>query len=111
MSEIIGIDPQGLIRLNKMGGPDFVRKMIDLFLEEAPGRLRDARNGEKAGDIGAIAAAAHSLKSSAHNFGASSLARTAEKIENLTRSSSCENLGALLDELDRAFATAKTWLE
>jgi HPt (histidine-containing phosphotransfer) domain-containing protein len=111
MSDITGIDPQGLARLNKMGGADFVCKMIDLFLGEAPERLNAARNGEKAGDLDAVAGAAHSLKSSAQNFGANGLARLAEKIEIQAHSKNCENLGDLLRDLEQAFAAVKVWLE
>lgn len=111
MIEVPGIDPEGLVRLNKMGGPDFVKQMIDLFLEEAPDRLRAARTGESAGDFKAVSEAAHSLKSSSHNFGATQLALLAEKIEILTRSDSCENLSGMLTQLESTYSTVKGWLE
>src|SRR5947209_5788250 len=97
MNNVSGIDPQGLVRLSKIGGPDFVGQMIDLFLEEAPERLDAAREAEKAGDLGAVADAAHSLKSSARNFGAERLADLAENIEITARSPGGENVSALLD--------------
>lgn len=111
MSDFTGIDPHGLARLNKIGGSEFVIKMIDLFLEEIPDRLRAARNGELAGDTQAVAEAAHSIKSSAQNFGAESLALIARKFEVMTRSNDCENLAALLNELEQTYAVAKAWLE
>jgi len=110
MSDFTGIDPEGLARLNKIGGPGFVRKMIDLFLDDAPKRLSAARNAERAGDLATIAEAAHSLKSSAGNFGAERLALTAQKIEFLTRANSSENLSRLLSDLDQAFAETREWL-
>jgi HPt (histidine-containing phosphotransfer) domain-containing protein len=106
-----GIDPQGLVRLNRIGGPDFVRQMIELFFKEAPERLSAARNGEKAGDLNTVTEATHALKSSARNFGANRLASLAEKIELMTRANSCENLSGLVADLDQAYAAAKTWLE
>jgi len=111
MSEYNGIDPAGLARLNKIGGAAFVRKMIDLFLEEAPERLTAARRGEEAEDLIAVAEAAHSLKSSAQNFGASGLSRIAGEIELRARANTCENLPALLNEIEGAYKTAKAWLE
>lgn len=111
MSNPNGIDPQGLARLKRIGGPAFVKQMIDLFLKEAPDRMRAARDGEKAGDLNAVTEATHSLKSSARNFGADSLASLAEKIEIMTRSNSSENLSGLLADLERAYAAARTWLE
>lgn len=111
MSDQTGIDPTGLQRLNKMGGPVFVRKMIDLFLEEAPVRLAAARKGEAAGDFNSVAEAAHGLKSSAQNFGASRLSRIAANIELQARGNTCKNLSSLLSDLEAAYSTAKAWLE
>jgi HPt (histidine-containing phosphotransfer) domain-containing protein len=111
MSDFTGMDPTGLTRLNKLGGPLFVRKMIDLFLEEAPDRLSAARRGAQAGDLVAVAEAAHSLKSSAHNFGASRLSRIAAEIELRAQANTPEELSALLGEIDAAYSAAKAWLE
>jgi len=111
MNAAPGIDPQGLMRLNKIGGPDFVGQMIDLFLEEAPERLIAAREAEKAGDFGAVADATHALKSSARNFGAERLADLAENIEMKARSQGGANISTLLDGLEQAYAPVKVWLE
>ena len=111
MSDYSGIDPAGLARLNKIGGPSFVKKMIDLFLEEAPERLSDARRGEQTGDLAAIADAAHSLKSSAQNFGANGLSRIAAEIEARARANRWENLSILLSDIETAYHTARVWLE
>jgi HPt (histidine-containing phosphotransfer) domain-containing protein len=111
MSDFTGINPQGLARLNKLGGPAFVIKMIDLFLGEIPERLSAARRGEQAGDLHAVGEAAHAIRSSAHNFGGDNLAFLAQKIEGMTRLNNCENLPELLDNLEQTYAVAKTWLE
>ncbi len=111
MSDYPGIDPTGLERLNRIGGALFVRKMIDLFLKEAPERLTAARRGEQAGDLIAVAEATHSLKSSAQNFGASLLSNIAGRIELSARANNCENLATSLSDLERAYGTARAWLE
>ena len=111
MNDSSGIDPTGLARLNKIGGPVFVRRMIDLFLEEAPDRLSAARKGEESGDLIAVAEAAHSLKSSAQNFGASRLSRMAGEIELRARANEGEKLPGLLGEIEAAYSAAKAWLE
>ena len=111
MSDYEGIDPAGLQRLNRMGGPAFIRKMIDLFLEEAPERLTAARRAEEAGDLVALAAAAHSLKSSAQNFGASRLSNVAAKIEAQARANRVENLSTLLSDLEDAYSAVTAWLK
>jgi HPt (histidine-containing phosphotransfer) domain-containing protein len=111
MNDSTGIDPAGLVRLHKIGGPPFVKRMIDLFLAEAPDRLSAARKGEQTGDLVAVADAAHSLKSSAHNFGASRLSRIAAEIESRMRANQGENLSALLGEMEAAYSAARVWLE
>ena len=111
MSDSSDIDPAGLARLNRLGGPAFVRKMIDAFLEEVPERLAAARKGEQTGDHAAIAAAAHSIKQSAYNFGATRVNRIAEKLDLAVRSNNIDNLSTLLDDLEQAYSTAKSWLE
>ncbi|MEA3209779.1 MAG: two-component system, sensor histidine kinase and response regulator [Chthoniobacter sp.] len=85
--------------------------MIDLFLQEAPGRLAAARKAEQTGEIGAIGEAAHALKSSAQNFGAIYLSQIAQKIERLAKENRPGEIPALLDDLERAFAEARAWLE
>ena len=111
MSDPSGIDPQGLAILKRIGGADFVKQMIDLFLKEAPDRLQAAREGEKAGDLKAVTEATHSLQSSARQFGAVRLANLAGRIEIMTSENSSENLSGLLGDLERAYATARAWLE
>ena len=111
MNDEPGIDPQGLVRLKRIGGAEFVCQMIALFLEEIPDRLSAAREGEKSGDLNAVADAAHSIKSSARNFGANHFGDLAENIELTMRSQCGENTSALLGELEQAFSPVKAWLE
>ena len=111
MNDFSGIDPAGLARLERMGGRPFVKEMIDLFLEEAPERLAAARHSEQAGDVAAVGEAAHALKSSARNFGATGLANIAEDIEMSVHAGQPGNLSTKLNDLEQAFSAAKSWLE
>jgi HPt (histidine-containing phosphotransfer) domain-containing protein len=100
-----------LARLEDIGGRDFVVEMIDLFLQVAPQRLDDARRGEQAGDLEAIAKAAHSLKSSAGNLGADAVQELAEQVEQLASACAAEAVSPLLRRLEQAFAESKVRLE
>ena len=111
MSDDADIDPTGLVRLDKIGGPDFVKRMIDLFLEEIPKRLAAAREGERSGDYAAIEKAAHEIKTSAYNFGASGLGFRAERLEVAMRSGCIENLSTMLDDFEQSYGPVKSWLE
>lgn len=104
------IDEQ-LANLRGLGGQQFVCEMIDLFLENAPKQLGAARIGMQAGDLVMVHRAAHSLKSSAGNFGAEALRELAGRIERLTGENKADTLPALLDELEAAFAQTRSYLE
>src|SRR5262249_28825691 len=111
MNETAEIDPSGLTRLSRWGGPPFVKKMILLFFQEMPLRLNEARKGTEKGDLEVVANAGHSIKSSALNFGASHFSAVAQQLEICARENRTGDLPALLNELDGAFARAKSWLE
>lgn len=105
------IDDAALEKLRKLGGPEFVVKMLDLFLENAPVRIEAARAGQRAGDLKAVEMAVHSLKSSAGNLGARELQQIAGRIEDLAEAGKGDGLSALLDDLESTFARVKTCLE
>jgi histidine phosphotransfer protein HptB len=75
------IDPIAFAELQASAGADFVRELIDTFLEEAPpmlAELREALAGARAEPFRRVA---HSLKSNASTFGAATLAATARDLE------------------------------
>lgn len=79
--EMSRIDRATLARLDRLGGPPLVTRMIELFLENAPERMGRATTGALEGDLAAIERATHSLKSMAANIGALELYALAESIE------------------------------
>ena len=62
-------------------GPEFVVELVNTFLEEAPGMLAELRSARADGDADRFRRAAHSLKSNANTFGATSLAARARELE------------------------------
>ena len=75
------IDPAVFAELQATAGADFVRELIDTFLEEAPPMLAELSDALGAGRAEAFRRAAHSLKSNASTFGALALAATARDLE------------------------------
>jgi HPt (histidine-containing phosphotransfer) domain-containing protein len=75
------IDGAVIERLDRLGGKKLVLGMIDIFLEHAPTRVEAARAGLNGADFDEIRRAAHSLKSSAGNLGATQLQALCEEIE------------------------------
>ena len=59
----------------------------------------------------ALSEAAHPLKSSAGNVGATRVQELAAQVELAAQEKKAELAGTQLDELERAFAEARTFLE
>jgi HPt (histidine-containing phosphotransfer) domain-containing protein len=99
-------------RLRKLGGDEFVKQMIDLFLDYTETKIADARKAGAAGDLAALAKAVHPIKSSAGNIGANRVQELAARLEQLGKQpTGGGELNRLLGELEFAFAEAKQVLE
>ena len=75
------IDPVAFAELQENAGEDFVRELIDTFLEEAPPMLEQLKESLDAGNAEGFRRTAHSLKSNSHTFGAFRLAELARALE------------------------------
>jgi len=99
------IDSAVFEELKETAGADFVRELVETFLNEAPGMLAELRRALAAGDADRFRRVAHSLKSNSNTFGASALAALAKKLElggfAVAREGSSEPLSALSAEYDR----------
>lgn len=105
------IDKSALERIDKIGGADLVRKMIDIFLTNVPQRLATAREGQQHGDFKAIEQAVHSIKSSAGNLGADALQELAGRIEALAEVRQGDGIPLLLNELEEILGQVIRCLE
>jgi len=74
-----------LARLQREGRPDIVSRVITLFLENAPGLLRELQDGVARGDMAVLRRACHALKASGANVGAVTLAAHCEELEAVAR--------------------------
>jgi len=92
--------------LQDTAGADFVAELVDTFLEEAPGLLAELRRALAAGQAPAFERAAHSLKSNANTFGATTLGALARSLElgSLAAAGDGQALDAVADEYRRAAA-------
>ena len=61
------------------------RKILSLYLGDAPARLANLRESFRTGDAAGIENAAHSLKGSSANLGAQGLAELCDEIESRSR--------------------------
>jgi HPt (histidine-containing phosphotransfer) domain-containing protein len=104
-------DPAALERLRSMGGAALLQKMIGLFFEHTPRRLRAAMDGENARDWYQVERAAHSLKSSAANLGLTAIHSLARRVEEMAESGQAEGMVRLIHEIDSLVPAAKAFLE
>ena len=105
------LEAAALDRLLRIGGQEFVVEMIELFLENAPERLRAARAAHEQSDHQALYRAAHSLKSTAANLGARRLQHAAERTEARASAKDTVALQPLLDEMNRRYDQVRERLE
>lgn len=107
MNEEIFFDENALVRLRKLGGDEFVIRMLDLFLDYAPQRLAAARAAEQAGDLTALGKAVHPLKSSAGQIGARRVQELAAQIEKLATQQQAGEISTWLAQLEAALEHVK----
>jgi HPt (histidine-containing phosphotransfer) domain-containing protein len=104
------LDCQALARLDRLGGADLVRRMLALFDEYGAARVDDALAAAKAKDWAEVARAAHALRSSAGNVGASRLLGVATQLEAAAGARKYFAVSFLLRQLDAAFGSARVRL-
>lgn len=108
-------DPPGaraaLERLRGFGGDGLVRDMAAIFLADMPARRARTEAGLAAGDLGAVAHAAHTMKSSALQFGAAALGRLCGDAERAARGGDREALARLVPAMARELDGFGRWLE
>jgi signal transduction histidine kinase/DNA-binding response OmpR family regulator len=97
------LDPDGSDRL--------LARLIALYRDDSSQLLADIDNGMRAGDADAIARAAHTLKSSSANLGATNVAAIARQIETAARSGEIAELKGPVTSLKAQRTVALSELE
>jgi CheY-like chemotaxis protein/HPt (histidine-containing phosphotransfer) domain-containing protein len=110
-AEAVTIDPKALQTLRELqrpGRPDVLTRVIDLFALDAPRLLAAMRDAVAASDAEALRHAAHTLKSTSANVGATMLTANCREIEQLARAAEVAAargpIGDAVGELDRVLA-------
>ena len=114
MPETTVIDPQAIENLRSLNPGDndeFLREITGIFLEDTPLRIAELEESLTAGDISRFTRAAHSIKGSSANLGATLLRQVAEKLEHESRTKGLAAAATLLEQLKAEFARAKGELD
>jgi HPt (histidine-containing phosphotransfer) domain-containing protein len=94
---------QGLIDLESDGSPGLVAELLGLLLTSAPEGFGAIEGGINRGDAAAVSGAAHSLKSSFANLGATELSQVSQEIEASARKGDLTRAPELLAALREGF--------
>ncbi len=114
MATDVAIDPEAIENLRLLNPDDenaFLKEIVDIFLEDTPERIAELKQCLAKFDQPTFTRAAHSIKGSASNLGATRVRSIAEKLEHQSRNSGLVGLDQLLSSLDDEFAIAKAELQ
>ena len=104
-------DPAALARLDRLGGPGFATRIIDIFLRDGPRHVGDARAAADARDAKRLAYCAHAVVSSAANLGATEFAGLARGLEHQALAGTWDAIPASVEAFERAFGALRARLE
>jgi HPt (histidine-containing phosphotransfer) domain-containing protein len=108
MSDVPAIDPQALEDLRALGGGEdaFVQEIVALYLSDSPLRIAELDRSLAAGNAEVFTRAAHSLKGSSANLGATALSAFAARLERCARQEGLAAVAPFLAETKAEFARA-----
>jgi CheY-like chemotaxis protein/HPt (histidine-containing phosphotransfer) domain-containing protein len=108
------IDPEAISSfrdLDDLTGDDLLGKLIDVFLDNSPKVLAEARAALAAHASPQLARAAHSLKGSCSNFGAKRLRAACERLEEFANRGVLEGAEELLKAVEQEYSSVRVALE
>jgi CheY-like chemotaxis protein/HPt (histidine-containing phosphotransfer) domain-containing protein len=101
----------GFRELEADSGDGILGKLIDLFLENTPAVLTEARTAVSRHASPQLARAAHTLKGSCSNFGAERMRGACSQLEQLAGQGNLDGAAELLDNLEKEFNYVRLALE
>lgn len=108
------LDPEAINNLRALGDEmeddTFLKEVIDIYISDTPKRLEEIRECLASGDAVRLARAAHSIKGSSSNLGASKVITLAKSIEQQAKES-LDNLEDDIAALEASYLEVKSALE
>jgi histidine phosphotransfer protein HptB len=100
--DVHALDPRSVRALYEILGEDdgALTEVIDAFVDEAPIRLAELRQGVEQGDAALAGRAAHTLKSNGLSFGAAELSSLCRRLETAARANELTGGEELIDRVD-----------
>lgn len=106
MSALPTLDLEAIANLRALSPDDgdvFLREILNIFIEDTPARIAELNNSHAVGNVANFVRAAHSIKGSSSNVGASELRAIAEQLEHHARHNGLAEVEAQVAELETAF--------
>ena len=107
------LDPQAIENLRALNPGDndeFLREIVGIFLEDTPLRIAELDQGALAGDRAKFTRAAHSIKGSSANIGATALRAAAEKLEQQSHTQGIAGAAGLVAQVKTEFSRTQVAL-
>ena len=99
-----------LISFSEDGDPELLLDLIHMFLDDSPSKVEAVEQGLKSGDFEKAERAAHSLKGSSGNLGATLVQEVCDQLQVTTRNRELDASMLLAPELARQDACAEAAL-
>jgi HPt (histidine-containing phosphotransfer) domain-containing protein len=104
------VDPEAISNLRALSpndGDAFLRELLKIFMEDTPARIAELHNCRASRNTANFVRAAHSIKGSSSNVGASELRAIAEQLEHQSRHNGLDEVAEKVAELEAAFVRAR----
>ncbi len=104
------IDPETIEQLRFLedeSQPNVVAELVGLFIEHTPPKIESMLDAIAKSDAGALKRAAHSLKGSSANVGATGMRQVCEQLEHGAAAGSLEDAPRLVSLLQDEFAVVR----
>jgi HPt (histidine-containing phosphotransfer) domain-containing protein len=101
----------GFRELEIEGEDSILAKLIDVFAENTPRVIEEARKALAAGMTPLLERAAHTLKGSCSNFGAERMRTVCQQLEEAARAGHLEKAPGLIKDIELQFHLVRVALE
>jgi HPt (histidine-containing phosphotransfer) domain-containing protein len=98
-------------RFRRWGGNQLAGDMIAMFAADMPRRIAEARAALDESNPGIVVNAAHSMKSSAAQFGATSIADLCSQLEEMGEGAPSSIMETMLEEIRTELDEFLEWLD
>lgn len=110
MNDLPLLHPATLNELREIGGQSFLTELIQIYLDDIPLRFTELRQALANNQREPFIRAAHTIKGSSSNLGATQLQHLAGELESTAKTAPLPSLVSEIDALEHSFTQTATAL-